>query len=150
MSDQQVPAEPAEGDQDENDNPILKAFGRKSSFGVYHFLFEFWQAWMINSEKKKIAPLCRIIIGDDDDGGVLLDKNVIVTGLLHLAGDLTSAVAFNIHGASELPGFVLDVPGGKSHVIELIDDIEETLKEIRELIEKNRIFAAADDDEHKQ
>ena len=150
MSDQQVPAEPAEGDQDESDNPILEAFRRKSSFGMFQFLFEHWQAWMINTESKTIAPLCRVIIGDEDDGSVLIDKNVVVTGLLHLARDLTSAAAFNFQQVSELPGFVMDVPGGESHVIELIDNLEGLLKEIRGMVEKNKIFAAVEDDGHKQ
>jgi hypothetical protein len=150
MSDQQLPAEPAVGDQDDSDNQILEAFRRKSYFGVYHFLFDAWQAWMINTERRSIAPLCRIVIGDEDDGSVLIDKNVLITGLLHLADDLTSTVAFNIRRASELPGMVLDVPGGEPHVIELIDDIEGSLKEIRELIEKKKIFAAVDDGEDKQ
>jgi hypothetical protein len=154
MSDQQALVQPTDGDQDEIDHPALRSFGRKSSFGVYQFLFEFWQAWMIIPEQKRLAPLCRIILGDEDDGSVLLDKTVIVTGLLHLADDITRAVAFNIHRASELPGFALDVPGGESHVIELIDGLEESLKEIRAIIESNKIFAPVNDedgdDEHKK
>src|SRR3979411_2805493 len=114
MSDQQVPAEPTEGDEDESFDRILEAFSRKSSFGASQFLFEFWPAWMFMPKGKQIAALCRILIGDEDDGSVLLDKIVFITGLLHLAQNLTSAVAFNIRRASELPGFVMDVPGGES------------------------------------
>jgi hypothetical protein len=105
---------------------------------------------IIQSEGKTIAPLCRIIIGDEDDGSVLIDKNVVVTGLLHLARDRTSAAAFNFQQVSELPGFVMDVPGGESHVIELVDNLEGLLKEIRGMVEKNKIFAAVEDDRHKQ
>jgi len=48
------------------------------------------------------------------------------------------------------PEFVMDVPGGESHVIELIDDLEDLLKEIRGMVEKNKIVAAVEDDGHKQ
>jgi hypothetical protein len=149
MSDQQVPTEPTEGDQDESNHRIQEVFGRKSSFGALQFLFEFWPAWMFN-KNKHFAPICRIIIGDEDDGSVLVDKTVLVTGLLHLANDLASAVAFNIQRASELPGFLMDTPGGEPHVLELMDDLEGQIKEIRGMIEKNKLFAAIEDDEHDQ
>src|SRR6516164_9745613 len=100
MTDHQVPSEATDDAQDENDNRILEAFSRKSSFGTVQFLFEFWPAWMFN-KKKQFAPICRIIIGDEDDGSVILDKAVLITGLLHLAGDLANAVKFNIRRTSE-------------------------------------------------
>ena len=146
MSDPQVPTE---SNQDEPD-PRFLAFRRKSSIGVYHFFFDFWPAWMVDGEAKDIAPFCRIIIGDDDDGSVLIDKNVLLTGLLHLISDLTNTVEFNIERALKLPGLTMSVPGGKPHVLELIDDIEDSFKDIREMIESNRVIAGVDDDDAAQ
>jgi hypothetical protein len=151
MTDQQVPMpEPRDGDQEETDNPVLEEFRRKTSPAILYFLFDYWPAWMISTQRKAIAPICRILLGDDEDGSVLIDKHVHLTGLLHLADDLTSTVAFNLQRAMDLPGFVMDVPGGESHVLELIDAIEGQLKEIRSIVEKNKLFAVVEDDEHKQ
>jgi hypothetical protein len=149
MTDRQASSEVVEGGQDSRDNRIAEVFSRKSSFGILEFLFEFWPAWMFN-KKKRFLPICRIIIGDEDDGSIVIDKNVVITGLLHLASDLTSAVEYNIRSASELSGFVMDVPGGEAHVLELIDDLEGQLKEIREMVENKNLFAAVDDDAQGQ
>jgi hypothetical protein len=148
VSDEQMPPEPTEGDRDENEDRILETFARKSSFGVSQFLFEFWPAWMFSSKGHAIAPLCRIVLGNEDDGEVLLDKVVLVTGLLHLAEDLTSAVRFNFQRASELPGFVLDLPGGESHMLEIVGELEGHLKQIREIISENKLFAPGENVEH--
>jgi hypothetical protein len=149
VSDQQAPAEPTASDQEENEDQILEAFHRKSSFGASQFLFEYWPAWMFSSKRKAIAPLCRIIIGDENDGSVLLDRPVLITGLLHLAQSLASSVAFNIQRASELPGVAMDVPGGVSHVLEIIDDLEGQLRDIRKMVEKKDLFLPDDDEERE-
>jgi hypothetical protein len=147
VTDQQAPAE-VPHDDNENDL-ILEAFRRKSSYGVAQFLFEFWPAWMFSPKRKAIAPLCRVIIGDDDDGSILIDKSVLITGLLHLAEALTRAVAFNFQRASELPGISVDVPGGESHVLGIIGSVEEQLKIIRKTVENKNFILPDDDEQHE-
>jgi len=141
---------PEDKEEDQVENQIQETFDRNSTFAKYNFLFEFWQAWMINATKRHVLPICRIIIGDEDDGSVLLDKPVMITGLLHLAYDLTKAAGFNISRVSELPGFVMDLPGGESHVVELIEALENELKEIRRIVEGNKLFAAVEDDKERE
>jgi hypothetical protein len=119
----------------------INAFNRKATIGVVNFLYEDYPAWIVYGEEKTIAPFCRVIVGDDDDGSVLVDKTVLVTGILHLASDLTRTVSTNIQMALELPGFVMDVPGGTPHVLEIITEIEETLEKIREMAEKSKVFS---------
>ena len=144
MADQQVSSEPTEGGQGA-DSPSAE-FGRIATIGVAQFLFEDFPAWIVFGEQKEIAPVLRIILGDDDDGSVLLDKTVLITGLLHLISDLTHSVSTNIHLALELPGFSMRVPGGASHVLELVTDIEDEVKKIREGVETNEIFVGIDDE----
>ena len=148
MSDQRAPDERTGGGDVDDDNEALKAFRRKSSPGVWQFFYDWWPAWMIDTERNRLAPLCRIMIGDDDDGSLLIDKHVILTGLLHLAINLTRTAESTIQRASEISGFVMDTPGGEAHVLELIDDLQGSLKEIREIIENKKMFAAVEDDEH--
>ena len=106
-------SEPTEdGETEEDVSPIISAFRRKATAGIFQFLFEDYPSWMVFGNAKAIAPFCRIIIGDDDDGTVLLDKNVLITGMLHLIDDLTRSVISNVHLATELKGFVFPVPGG--------------------------------------
>ena len=119
----------------------ISAFNRKATVGVVNLLYEDYPAWIVYGKDKTIAPFCRIIVGDDDDGAVLMDKNVLVTGILHFISDLTRTVSTNIEIALDLPGFVLDVPGGTPHVLELLTDIEERLGRIREMAEKNDVFS---------
>jgi hypothetical protein len=137
MTDQQASADERD---DHDDDDVVEAFVRKSTVGVYQFLFEFWPAWMVNGKRKKIAPLCRIVVGDDDDGSVLLDKNVMITGLLHLVADLTRAVSVNIGNAEGMPEYTMEVPGGMPHVLELLGHIEDVLKDIRHKTESRPIF----------
>jgi hypothetical protein len=143
MVDQQAAPEQNE-DEQEKISPALEAFNRKASIGVFQFLYEDYPTWIVYGEDKKIAPFCRIVIGDDDDGTILLDKSVLITGILHLIGNLTHTTYNNIKLASELPGFVMPVPGGAPHVLEAVTYIERGLREIRELVEKNEIFEPLD------
>jgi hypothetical protein len=136
-----------EGDDEGEYSSIVDAFSRKSSVGVYQFLFDFWPAWMVDGQRKSISPLCRIILGDDDDGSIVLDKNVLLTGILHLIEDLTRAVAVNTKRAAELPGFSMSVPGGESHVRGIIDRIESILKDVRAMVDNDHIFVGFDDEE---
>jgi hypothetical protein len=146
MSNQQAPDQSTEGDNDDHD-VALEAFSRKASAGVYNFLYDYWPTWMIDVEGKRIAPLCRILIGDDDDGQILLDKNVLLTGILHLASKLTATATANIWRASKMDGYLLHVPGGEPHVREIIDELESSLKQIRKIIDNNKMFAVIEDDE---
>jgi hypothetical protein len=98
---------------------------------------------------RRFAPVCRIVLGDEDDGSVLMDKPVLITGLLHLADDLVNAEEFNIGRASELTDVVMDVPGGQAHVLGLITDLEGRLNRIRALVGANSLFGEVKDDEQK-
>jgi hypothetical protein len=144
--DEHAAPEPTEEGQDETDIPSVAAFRRKATIGVFNFLFAYFQTWIIDGKAKTIAPFGRIVLGDDDDGSILLDKTVLITGVLHLISNLTKAVSDDIEEALTLPGFVMPVPGGPSHVMELLADIDNALKGIRKTVESNQEFAGFPDE----
>jgi hypothetical protein len=111
-------------------------FRKNSSVGIVQFLFEYWPAWIVYPETETITPLCRIVLGNDDDGSVLLDKNVFLTGLLHLTEDLLDVVAINVQRCTKISGYKIDVPGGENHVLELLDELESSIKTIRKIAKK--------------
>jgi hypothetical protein len=140
MAKSQNPHESRENDQAET-SQSEQAFKAKATVGVYNFFYEDYPAWIVFGEAKEILPFSRIIIGDDDDGSILIDKNVALTGLLHLMSHLATTVRANVSLATELRGFAMPVPGGPDHVLNIIKEIESELSQIRDMIKEKKIFS---------
>ena len=105
-----------------------------------------WQAWVVYPERKEVAPIWRLCIGDDL-GNVVYDRPLVITAVASLVQDLVYMIETDASDIGSLPGFKLSLPGPKVHMLDMLRDARDTISRVLDVFEKNDLISALDEEE---
>jgi hypothetical protein len=119
-------------------------FGHAAAIGDTFFFFDYWSAWSVLPERKRIAPVTRIYIGDER-GNVVFERPVVFNALTTLILNFSTALQYEVEKLAQMPGY-------KFHTLRLPDELfaelrkaEEVLRAAREQMETGGLLVQVGD-----
>jgi len=94
---------------------LMDKFDRAVPIGDPFLLFQSWSAWSVLPEKKRVALISRVVLGDDK-ANILFDRNVSLSGLADLLREIANMCLSEITKSSKMPEFKIDIPGPENMV----------------------------------
>jgi hypothetical protein len=134
-ADRQEPSADQEDQEDSEWAAAVKRFDEQTKIADFQLMVQSWSAWAVNPGRKRIAPIARICLGDDD-GNVILDRCLHLPALAEVVNQFCETVLLELNKVIDVPGFSADLPGGRTMLNEL-QEAHKRISAIIDLVEKN-------------
>lgn len=120
-------------------------FSHAAALGDTFLFFDYWSAWSVIPEKKRIAPVTRIYIGDEQ-GNVVFERPVVFNALADLVVNFSIALRYEVDKLVQMPGYKFHTPQSPADLFANLQKAEEALKAVRDQLEKGGLLVQIGDD----
>ncbi len=125
-----------------------RKFNEATTIGDVQVFFRAWQSWLIWPDRKMVAPVSRVYIGDSL-GNVVFNRSLVLSTMADLISDLTQVIQSDVKDITEMSGYKLSLPGERTEMLVTLREAREGISQILDTLEKNDLIRGTSDVEEE-
>jgi hypothetical protein len=130
---------------------VYDKFDQQTPPGDVYFFVRDWSAWIVSPKTRKVAPIVRLSIGDQN-GNVILTRAVTFHGLMDLVEELAGVLQKQAVALADM-SWDVDLPATHEDMLESVEAIQQAIGKVADVIPRltfNPSFFAEEENEEEK